>query len=129
MFFLGAALLCVGCATTYRYATGQQAELQGRSGAWPWYSWHAFIAPAPAAPSTDPGVYYEITTGEAQAAVRAHLGDPIAVTADPKARGNDVWAYPFATVRFRRGRVAGVTFIQDAQGTRYYETTWRLRWP
>ena len=127
---LGVAVLCVsGCATTYRYATGQQAELQGRAGSWPWYSWHAFIAPAPTAPATDAGVYYEITTGETQAEIRAHLGEPRAIAADSTAAGNDIWEYPFATVRFRGGRVGSVTFTQSATGTSYYEKTWRLGWP
>ena len=115
-----------GCATTYRYATGQQAELLGRSGEWPWYAWHVFIAPG--APSTDPGVSYEIATGQTEAAVQAQLGRPSSITPDPQRRGDDAWDYPFATIRFRNGRVNEVRFQEQAGGTRYYERHPRLSW-
>ena len=95
---------------------------------WPWYSWHRFVAPSTPT-STDPGVFYEITTGETQTTVRAHVGEPRTITSDPAGQGNDAWAYPFGTIRFHQGRVANVVFNQNAHGTNYYEQMWRMRWP
>ncbi len=116
-----------GCATTYRYATGQQAELLGRSGGWPWYVWHLFVTPG--APSTDAGVSYEITTSQTEASVRAQLGEPRRVVADPQHRGNDAWDYSFATIRFHDGRVSDLLFKAQTGGTSYYENNTRLQYP
>ena len=115
-----------GCATTYRYATGQQAELLAQTGEWPWYVWHMFVAPPER--STDPGVSYEIVTGQTEAGVQTQLGPPSSVVTDPLKRGDDAWEYPFATMRFRSGRVHDVRFKDQAGGTRYYERHTRLSW-
>ena len=127
---LGALACAAGCATTYRYATGQQAELLEHSSMLaPWYAFQHIVASPPPAPSTDPGVSYEIVTGQSQARLRAQLGAPRAVTADPAGRGNETWEYPFGVIRFRQGRVADVTFATNAPGTSYYEKTTRFLWP
>ena len=124
-----ACLCAAGCATTYRYATGQQAELLQRSGAWPWYVWHDFVSPTPATPPTDAGVSYEIATGQTAAEVQAQLGAPQRIDADPQRRGNDAWDYPFATVQFRSGRVTHVQFKESSGVTSYYEKSTRMWWP
>ena len=126
----GLTLLVIGgCATRYRYATGQQAELLTLASSPAWLAWHPLTETVTGARTTEAGVAYEFITGQTPAAVQVQCGQPTSVLQSQRDAGTELWEYPFGLVRFKRGRLTDVTFNPHASGTSYYEHRWFIRWP